>query len=91
MNSSRALRILSAVARRPGLWGIALRQALRLAPPGWWHRFPFLPLPDAKYARMRAVIQYGDENHPADVADVLKYLAWCKAELAPRPTEGSLL
>lgn len=91
MTFSRAIRIVIAVLRRPGLWGTALRQALRLAPPGWWRRFPFLPLPDAKYAQMRAVIQYGNENHPADVADVLKYLAWCKAELAPRPSEGSLL
>ena len=84
------LRITAALVRRPGLWGTALRQALHLAPGGWWRRFPFLPIPDAKYAGMRAVIQYGNHDHPVEVADVLKYLAWCKAEHASNPAGGSL-
>ncbi|HUS62051.1 MAG TPA: hypothetical protein VMY34_07620, partial [Acidimicrobiales bacterium] len=48
-----------AVARRPALWSTALRQAVRLARPGWWHRRPFLPLPDPDYLRFRMVTAYG--------------------------------
>jgi len=53
-----------------------------LATPGWWHRSPFLPLPSKSYAEMRSTIQYGGQGDRFDAADVLKYLAWCKAEEA---------
>jgi len=29
---------------------------------------------------MRSTVQYGDPKHSLEVEDVLKYLAWCKAE-----------
>jgi len=67
-----------AVASRPRLWPTALRQARRLAAPGWWRRTPFLPIPAADYLRFRVVTQYGsDVRHPA-TADVLNYLTWCQ-------------
>ncbi len=34
-----------AVARRPRLWPVAVRQTLRLARPGWWRRWPPVPRP----------------------------------------------
>lgn len=67
-----------AVARRPGLWSTAVRQAIVLAPDRWWTRRPFLPLPDRAYLRFRLVTQYGDADHPPVAQDVVDYLSWCQ-------------
>lgn len=72
-------RVLTAVARRPDLWVTAARQARALTPPGWWHRAPYLPRPAADYLRFRLATQYGDPTHRPEPADVVQYLAWCKA------------
>jgi hypothetical protein len=74
------------LARRPGLWPVALRQAARLARPGWWRRPPFLPLPDADYLRFRLETQYGAGGE-ADPLDVVEYLEWCR-EMSPRAGSG---
>lgn len=74
------MRAFLAVLGRPRLWSTALRQARRLAPPGWWHRAPFLPLPTTEYVAMRSTIQYGDPKHSIEPQDLLKYLSWCKSE-----------
>jgi len=63
-----------AVLARPWLWGAALR----LAPPGWWRRPPFLPLPDPDYAAFRLQTMYGNAAHAAEPADVVTYLEWCR-------------
>ena len=55
-----------AVARRPWLWPVAVRQTLRLARPGWWRRWPPLPLPDPSYLRFRLQTAYGDPERPRD-------------------------
>jgi hypothetical protein len=74
------LRVAGAVARRPSLWGTALRQMRRTAPRGWWRHRPFLPVPAGEYLRFRLVTQYGDPRHPPEPADVLNYLVWCKGQ-----------
>ena len=51
----------AAVARRPALWWVALRQWRRMVPDGWWRRRPFLPVPTAEYLAFRLTTQYGDE------------------------------
>jgi hypothetical protein len=66
-----------AVARRPRLWGVAVRQTRRLARPGWWRRWPPLPLPDPSYLRFRLQTAYGDDRPPA-AGDVVAYLEWCR-------------
>ena len=71
--------VARAVAARPGLWRTAVRQVLLLARPGWWHRRPWLPLPDAEYFRFRLVTQYGDPDHLPEPADVVAYLHWCRS------------
>jgi len=70
--------VASAVARRPRLWPTALRQARRLAAPGWWRRRPFLPVPSGEYLRFRMVTQYGDPLHRPEPDDVVDYLQWCR-------------
>lgn len=73
-----ALRIGAAVARRPGLWATAVRQARRTARPGWWRQPPFAPVPPAEYLHFRLVTQYGETDRPPAPGDVVDYLAWCR-------------
>lgn len=72
------LHVTGAVARRPRLWIVAIRQARRLARPGWWHRAPFLPVPGGEYLAFRAETQYGDAEHRPVASDVVNYLSWCQ-------------
>lgn len=75
-------RAAIAIVRRPRLWPTAIRQMRRLAPPGWWRRRPFLPVPSGEYLAFRLQTQYGDADHPWDPDDVVGYLEWCRAEAA---------
>ena len=68
-----------AVVVRPGLWITAVRQVFVLAPPGWWHRWPFLPLPDRGYLAFRLQTAYGSSDAPLQPHDVVTYLHWCRA------------
>jgi len=68
-----------AVVRHPSLWPTALQQVLVLAAPGWWRRWPPLPVPDADYLRFRLVTMYGDSDHSPEPHDVVAYLKWCKS------------
>lgn len=71
--------VLMAVAVRPWLWPVAAVTVLRLARPGWWHRWPPLPGPDPDYWRFRMETAYGGsgEVRPAP-PDVVAYLRWCR-------------
>lgn len=66
------------VLRRPALWGVAIAQLVRLAPRGWWRRWPPLPSPDPSYLRFRLQTQYGDAAREPEPADVVAYLQWCR-------------
>ena len=66
------------VAVRPRLWGVAVVQCLRLAAPGWWRRWPPLPLPDPGYLRFRLQTAYGDRVDGPPPGDVVAYLEWCR-------------
>jgi hypothetical protein len=73
------------VVRHPGLWGTAARQVRRLAAPGWWRRWPFLPVPPADYLRFRLQTAYGgDGSGPMRPGDLMAYLRWCRAWDAAR-------
>jgi len=67
-----------AVAFRPRLWGVAVRQCLRLAAPGWWRRWPPFPAPDPSYLRFRMQTAFGDRAGGPAPADVVAYLEWCR-------------
>jgi hypothetical protein len=74
-----APRFLRAVALRPRLWPGALAALWRLAPPGWWHRRPFLPVPDAAYWRFRMETAFStDSTGRPGAHDVVDYLEWCQ-------------
>ena len=72
------VRAFLAVAVRPHLWPVALRQAARIARPKWWKHSPFLPLPDAGYLRFRLETAYGDTGAPRP-DDLVSYLEWCRS------------
>jgi hypothetical protein len=71
-------RVAIAVIARPSLWAATVGQVVRLARPGWWHRWPPLPAPDGAYVRFRLQTQYGDPDREPEPADVLAYLRWCR-------------
>ena len=74
------VRAALAVLRHPSLWATAIRQMGRLAPEGWWHRMPFLPVPDRDYMRFRIITAYGgDGTRSPEPDDLLTYLRWCRA------------
>jgi hypothetical protein len=70
---------LMAVAGRPRLWPVAVREARRLAPTGWWRRPPFLPLPPAAYRRFRMETMYGADDHLPVPDDLVRWLEWCRS------------
>ena len=73
--------VAGALARRPGLWPTAARQAVRLVPRGWWRRAPFLPVPDAGWLRFRLEAQYGEDGTgPVRPEDLVAFLEWCRVQ-----------
>jgi hypothetical protein len=69
-----------AVLPHPSLWSTGLRQARRLARPGWWRRPPFVPLPAPDYLRFRMETAYGGAGDQAPTPeDLVTYLRWCRA------------
>lgn len=65
---------------RPRLWPVALRQARRVVPTGWWRRAPYLPVPSPDYLRFRMITQYGDPSATPEAHDVVRYLEWCREQ-----------
>ena len=72
------LDAITAVVRRPRLWATGFRQMRRLAAPGWWHRWPFLPVPPPAYLRFRLQTAYGHQRTTIAPDDLVTYLHWCR-------------
>lgn len=84
--------VLVAVAWRPWLWFTALLEALRMARPGWWRRWPPLPLPDSALWAFRLETVLGGEELRAgspvalrqdagpalSAKEVREHLEWCR-------------
>lgn len=70
--------VAGALARRPGLWPTAIRQARVLTPKRWWRRRPFRPGPPAAYVAFRMQTQYGRIGGAPSGRDVVNYLQWCR-------------
>lgn len=77
-------RVALTVLGRRDLWAVAAVTAARLAPSGWWRRWPPLPLPDASYWRFRMMTAYGGSGDAVPRArDVVDYLEWCRERHRP--------
>jgi hypothetical protein len=84
--------VARAVLSRPWLAPAALAEALRLARPGWWHRRPFLPLPDAPLWRFRMETAYGgDGDAVPPPEDIRAFVHWCAAMRSWRSGGGPAL
>jgi hypothetical protein len=75
---SRGVRdVARAVIGHPGLWVPAIKAMFRLARPGWWRRWPPLPLPTEELWRLRMTTNYGgDGSAEPEAGDVRSYLDW---------------
>lgn len=62
--------------RDPRLGVALLRVAWRFRRRGWWHRFPFLPLPSWTYVRWRMHTAYGDHDIVPPADDLARYARW---------------
>lgn len=71
-------KVVRTVMVHPTLWPVAVAQIWRLAPRGWWRRWPPVPLPDEEYLRFRLQTAYGDPDHLPEPEDVVAYLKWCR-------------
>ncbi len=91
----RAGPVMAALARRPWLWPTAVMLAGRLAPRGWWRRWPPRPWPDRAYLQFRMQTAYGDGGGSGDgggdggvpvasPGELIDYLAWCRRMAALR-------
>lgn len=73
-------RLVLALAARaavsPRLAVDLLRTAWAFRRRNWWHRAPFLPLPDGAYLRWRMVTAYGNEAAVPPVEDVIRFARW---------------
>jgi hypothetical protein len=80
-STSGTVAVVVSVLSRPSLWPVAVRQMFRLAPNGWWRRWPFLPVPAGDYMQFRLETQYGSPSGQPEAPrpdDVLDYLRWCR-------------
>ena len=67
---------VGAVAKRPDLWGEAVRSAVAMSARGWWRRRPFLPVPEPRYLAWRTATAYGTADTDIDPNDLVAYLEW---------------
>lgn len=67
-----------AVVARPWLWAAALALVWRSAVPGWWRRWPPLPLPAPEYLRLRTETFAGSGSSRLGAEAVVGYLEWCR-------------
>jgi len=72
--------VFRSLGRRPWLLPAALSGVLRLARPGWWRRWPPLPLPDPELWRFRMQTAYGGTGDAVpDEDDVVSFVEWSRA------------
>jgi len=69
---------LSALGRRPDLWTTAAFEAVSLVPPGWWRRWPPVPVVSPKWLAFRMETAYGDPDARPTPADIVAFLDWCR-------------
>ncbi|MEA3502122.1 MAG: hypothetical protein U9R47_05050, partial [Actinomycetota bacterium] len=58
------------------LWPTAVGAVFAFARPGWWHRSPFLPVPDGELIAWRTATAYGNDEVDLATDDVVAYLEW---------------
>jgi hypothetical protein len=70
------LRMAGLAVRHPGLVAPLIGAAWRFRARDWYRRWPFVPLPPAKYVEWRLHTAYGDENRAPEATELARYLRW---------------
>ncbi|MEO8563137.1 MAG: hypothetical protein ABI601_13725 [bacterium] len=65
---------------RPSTGAALVRVAWRFRRRGWWHRFPYLPLPARDYLRWRMHTAYGDSDAVPPADDVIRFARWATSD-----------
>jgi len=68
--------LLRYCGRRPRTWVSVVRAAWALRARGWWHRSPWLPLPDAAYWRFRVATATGSPDGVLEGAEMAAVAKW---------------
>lgn len=71
-------QVLVALVCRPRLWPTAASRVLVTARPGWWRRWPPLPLPSPAWLAFRLECATGEPDGYLSPADVVAWLEWCR-------------
>lgn len=78
--SGAVFAVLRALAPRPWLWPAGVAEAWRLAPRGWWHRWPPLPVPDGGLWQFRMETAYGGSgDRTPEEHDIVSFVEWSRA------------
>ncbi len=75
---SGVIQTLLAVARRPWLYGTALRQWRALTPSAPWRGWPPAFGPSREYLRFRMLTMYGSPDVKPSPDELVRYLEWCR-------------
>jgi hypothetical protein len=79
-SAGTAVVVVAALWRRPWLWPAGVAEVARLARPGWWRRWPPLPLPEDALWRFRMETAYGGSGDAVpEPEDVVSFIGWCAA------------
>ena len=71
-----SVALAARAVRRPRIAADLARVGWRFRRRGWWHRFPFLPLPARDYLRWRMYTAYGDAGAVPSPDDLIRYARW---------------
>ncbi len=72
-------KLILRILKRPDLYFVFFIQIFRLAPVGWFRKYPFLPVPDKGWLEFRLETQYGSKNAEIEINDLIHFLEWCKS------------
>jgi hypothetical protein len=71
--------LFAALVRRPAAAPALLRAAMALARPGWWRRWPPLPVPSAELWALRMEVATGDRRGMPTADELVDVARWATA------------
>ena len=71
--------VVSVLVHRPQLLVEAALMWFHLVPRGWWHKAPYLPIPDSRWLQFRVETAFGDHVAGPDADALVEVLNWSRA------------
>ena len=78
------MEIARAILHHPRLWPAMARQVVKMAPNGWWRRYPYLPVPSESLWNFRLETAYGDLSAVVPEHDLAEVSAWSDSLIGNR-------